>query len=97
MLYTNREQLPTLLPSQRDSLTHISYADRKQRQGGVPSSTSSGSELANRGKRKIYFATVNRNVYFAAAVDPFFHLHGCDGSALPRPFKWPIASIFART
>src|SRR5258708_6602041 len=79
MLYTNKEQLPPSPPSLRDSLTHISYADRKHRQGGVPSSTSSKtprSELANKVKRKICFALVNRNVYFAAAVDSFFHLHG---------------------
>src|SRR5258708_39175619 len=78
MLYTNKEQLPPSPPSLRDSLPHISYADRKHRQGGVPSSTSSKtprSELANKVKRKICFALVNRNVYFAAAVDSFFHLH----------------------
>src|SRR5260370_41049046 len=80
MLYTNKEQLPPSPPSLRDSLTHISYADRKHRQGGVPSSTSSKtprSELANKVKRKICFALVNRNVYFAAAVDSFFHLQWC--------------------
>src|SRR5260370_37973747 len=79
MLYTNKEQLPPSPPSLRDSLTHISYADRKHSQGGVPSSTSSKtprSELANKLKLKICFALVNRNVYFAAAVVSFFHFHG---------------------
>src|SRR6266516_2790831 len=95
MLYTNKEQLPPSPPSLRDSLTHISYADRKHRQGGVPSSTRSKtlrSELANRVKRKICFALVNRNVYFAAAVDSFFHLQ--EAAREGAPLATQIADRF---